>query len=156
LFWALAGDLLPQWHNELDPFVVKILKNGSGHSLKRFYDMHRVKFEMYEKLAPILEQYDVLICPTAAVPSVKAERTNEDPLVINGKNVPPYTGWFMTYPFNLLSQCPVMSVPSGFADTGVPTGLQIVGRTFDDMSVFKVAAAFEAATEPWKGKRPTL
>ena len=53
-------------------------------------------------------------------------------------------GWVMTYPFNVMSRCPVLSVPSGHAANGVPTGLQIVGRTYDEVSVFR-AAAFERA-----------
>ena len=36
----------------------------------------------------------------------------------------------MTYPFNMLSRCPVLSVPSGHAENGVPTGIQIVGKTY--------------------------
>lgn len=56
--------------------------------------------------------------------------------------------WCMTFPFNTLSRCPVLSVPSGFGKNGVPTGLQIVGKTFDDVSVFRAAAAFEKKS-PW-------
>ena len=62
----------------------------------------------------------------------------------------------MTHGFNLLSQCPVMSVPTGFSSCGVPTGMQIVGRPYDDRAVFRAAAAFEGATQPWRGKRPAL
>ena len=51
----------------------------------------------------------------------------------------------MTYPFNMLSRCPVMSVPSGRVANGVPTGIQIVGRTYDDVAVFRAAAAYERA-----------
>jgi Asp-tRNA(Asn)/Glu-tRNA(Gln) amidotransferase A subunit family amidase len=54
----------------------------------------------------------------------------------------------MTIPFNICSRCPVMSVPSGRAHTGVPTGVQIVGRTYDDVSVFRAAAALERL-RPW-------
>ena len=63
--------------------------------------------------------------------------------------------WTLTYPFNLVSQCPVASVPSGFSSAGVPTGLQIVGRTYDELSVMTAAAAFEAA-QPWRDLVPTL
>ena len=49
----------------------------------------------------------------------------------------------MTWCFNNLAWCPVMSVPSGFAANGVPTGVQLVGRTFDDVSVFRAAADLE-------------
>jgi aspartyl-tRNA(Asn)/glutamyl-tRNA(Gln) amidotransferase subunit A len=48
----------------------------------------------------------------------------------------------------MLSRCPAITVPSGFGRTGVPTGLQIVGRTYDDVRVFRAAAAFEKAA-PW-------
>jgi Asp-tRNA(Asn)/Glu-tRNA(Gln) amidotransferase A subunit family amidase len=137
--------------------VVKILKKGSEHTVPRFYGVQKTRAEMYKKLAPILEKYDVLIAPTLAAPSVKADQSNDEGITINGKKVSPYTGWFMTYPFNIVSQCPVMSVPSGFSETsGVPTGLQIVGRTYDDLSVFRAAAALEAVTTPWKNRRPNL
>jgi amidase len=64
---------------------------------------------------------------------------------INGVSVDTVLGWVMTYPFNMLSRCPVMSVPSGLVDAGVPAGIQIVGRSFDDVSVFRAAAAYEEA-----------
>jgi aspartyl-tRNA(Asn)/glutamyl-tRNA(Gln) amidotransferase subunit A len=51
----------------------------------------------------------------------------------------------MTIPFNIASRCPVLNVPSGFAATGVPTGLQLVGRTFDDEVPFRLGAALERA-----------
>lgn len=156
LFYALEGDKLETSRNMLDPFVAKILEKGREHSLTRMYAVKRTQFEMYEKLAPLLDEYDVLIAPTLALPSAAADRLNDAPLQINGKDVDPYQGWFMTYPFNLVSQCPVMSVPSGWCEkTNVPTGLQIVGRTFDDTRVFRAAAAFEAATQPWN-KRPDI
>ncbi|CAN5614274.1 hypothetical protein BH23CHL5_BH23CHL5_13340 [soil metagenome] len=41
-----------------------------------------------------------------------------------------------------------MSVPSGFSAEGVPTGVQVVGRTYDDVSVFRAAAALERM-RPW-------
>ena len=156
LFAALCADLLPRWQYEMDPFVVKLLERGMDLSAVRFYRCNQVRAEMYTKLAPILDQYNILICPTLAVPAVKADHRNDDPdFTINGKKVSAHIQWAMTYPFNLVSQCPVASIPSGFASSGVPTGLQIVARTFDDLSVFRAAAAFEAA-KPWRDKRPSL
>ena len=69
--------------------------------------------------------------------------------------VEPHLGWLLTYPFNMTNRCPVASVPTGFARNGVPTGLQIVGRTYDDTRVFRAAAAFEAETN-WSRHRPPL
>jgi Asp-tRNA(Asn)/Glu-tRNA(Gln) amidotransferase A subunit family amidase len=111
---------------------------------------------LYKTLGPILEDHNVLVCLTLALPSVKADHDELNPdFRINGKPVHAYVGWVMTNPFNLVSQCAAMSVPSGFADTGIPTGIQIVGRTFDDMSVFRAAAAFESA-KPWHDRRPDM
>jgi aspartyl-tRNA(Asn)/glutamyl-tRNA(Gln) amidotransferase subunit A len=64
----------------------------------------------------------------------------------------------MTVPFNIASRCPVLSVPSGLSRDGVPTGLSIVGKTFDDLTVFRIAAAHEERM-PWLDmprRRPAL
>jgi Asp-tRNA(Asn)/Glu-tRNA(Gln) amidotransferase A subunit family amidase len=74
---------------------------------------------------------------------------------INGVPINGYLGWIMTWCFNSMAWCPVMSVPSGFGDDGMPTGLQIVGRTYDDPGVFRIASAFEK-TRPWRGTRPKI
>jgi Asp-tRNA(Asn)/Glu-tRNA(Gln) amidotransferase A subunit family amidase len=49
----------------------------------------------------------------------------------------------LTYPFNLLSRHPVLAVPSGLASNSVPTGIQIVGPTFDEELVMRVGSALE-------------
>ncbi len=116
-------------------------------------DVHRT-FErahlMYQTLGPALSQFDALICPTLAIPAVKAEHDPYDPeFFVAGKRVDPEYGWAMTHPFNMLHNCPVLAVPSGRAGNGVPTGVQIVGRTFDDATVFRVGRALERARPQW-------
>ncbi len=59
-----------------------------------------------------------------------------------------YFEGILTVVFNLFSRCPVLNVPSGFADNGVPTGIQIVGRTYDDLTPFRIGRACERA-KPW-------
>jgi Asp-tRNA(Asn)/Glu-tRNA(Gln) amidotransferase A subunit family amidase len=64
----------------------------------------------------------------------------------------------MTVPFNIASRCPVLSVPSGLSKNGVPTGLAVVAKTYDDITAFRVAAA-HAERLPWFGQhgpRPVL
>ena len=148
---------LPQWRAEMDPYMAGIIANGAGHKAATQYNCNLVRGEMYQALAPFLGQYDVLICPALAVPSVTAEHDLADPdFCINGKPTEAYLGWNMCYPFNMVSQCPVICVPNGRSpETGVPIGLQIAARSFDDLRVFRAAAAFEAA-RPWQGARPDL
>ena len=115
---------------------------------------------MYDTLGPILERYNVLVCPTNALPAVPAGFDHStDTVKINGRQVNPMLGWVMTTPFNTLSRCPVLSVPSGRAGNGVPTGIQIVGRTYCDADVFRAAIAYEEACGGWYAKpsgRPDL
>lgn len=157
VFNALAGNLLPQHREELDPFVVKILEEGKSRDLVSFYRLNLVRQKMYTTLAELFERHDALICPTAATTKIAADRSSEEPLFIEGKPVTPFHGWFLTYPFNMVGTCPAMSVPTGWdGETGVPTGMQIVGPAYDDLTVFRVASAFEAATQPWSRVRPSL
>jgi amidase len=107
---------------------------------------------MYETFGPMMENYDVFICPTLALPAVKADfLSGPETVTINGKvsPYPPVLAWCMTTPFNTLSRCPVLAVPSGHAKNGVPTGIQIVGRTYEDATVFQAAAAYEKAAGGW-------
>ena len=115
---------------------------------------------MYQTLGPVLAAHDVFICPTNNAPSVRADHDPFDPdFMVAGKKVHPEYGWVMTHQFNMLHNCPVLSVPTGHAGTGVPTAIQIVGRTFDDARVFKAALAYEKAAGGWYAEnrqRPQL
>jgi amidase len=108
-----------------------------------------IETEMYKPLGALLQKYRILLCPTLPLPATKAgESYVKRKLRIDGKPQATISHWLMTICFNIMSRCPVMSMPSGLASNGVPTGLSIVGRTYDDVSVFRAAAAFERA-RPW-------
>jgi Asp-tRNA(Asn)/Glu-tRNA(Gln) amidotransferase A subunit family amidase len=114
-----------------------------------YLDGLMIEAAMYRSLGPQFRKYRVLLCPTLPLPATKAgESYVKCQLRINGKAQGGIERWLMTICFNILSRCPVISMPSGLATNGVPTGLSIVGRTYDDVSVFRAAAAFERA-RPW-------
>ncbi|MFB7513593.1 amidase [Streptomyces sp. NPDC056144] len=119
--------------------------------------MHGLEIEagIQSTLGLLLDRYDVLLCPTTAIPALRADDDYvSTKVVVNGVELENYLEAAMTTVFNIASRCPVMSVPSGFASNGVPTGVQVVGRTYDDTSVFRVATAIEAV-RPWR-VRPAL
>jgi Asp-tRNA(Asn)/Glu-tRNA(Gln) amidotransferase A subunit family amidase len=105
---------------------------------------------MWSTLGPILAEHHAFICPTMTVPAVPADlEPTETDFRIDGAIVDPEFGYSTTHQFNMLHNCPVIAVPSGFSKSGVPTGIQIVGRTFDDPTVFRLALAFENARGVW-------
>jgi aspartyl-tRNA(Asn)/glutamyl-tRNA(Gln) amidotransferase subunit A len=101
---------------------------------------------LYRPLGDLLEEYDALICPTMAVPALAAEWQHGD--IPAGRSDTTWMDTMMTIVFNIASRCPVLSVPSGRASNGVPTGLSVVGKTYDDVTAFRVAAAHEERY-PW-------
>jgi amidase len=145
---------------QVDRYVKKHRKIMTDYAIDFAKEAKRVKKEdfltgleietaMYKTLGPVLERYRILICPTLPLPATKAgESYVKKPLMINRKPQKTIAHWLMTICFNIMSRCPVMSMPSGLAANGVPTGLSIVGRTYDDVSVFRAAAAFERE-RPW-------
>jgi amidase len=111
-----------------------------------FYEGLVEEAALWDPLGRLFEEIDVLLCPTIATTGLLAGNSYVDEaVVINGQELPNYVVAMMTFPFNVFSRCPVLSVPSGLAGNGVPTGVQVVGRTYEDVSVFQVAAAIEAA-----------
>lgn len=104
---------------------------------------------VWDAIAPILETHDALLCPTVGMRGLVAgDEYADHGLEIGGQRVDFYFDGIITPAFNICSACPVLNVPSGLADNGVPTGLQIVGRTFDDATTFRIGAALERE-RPW-------
>lgn len=154
------------WHlrenrEQMTDYAVKFaLAAGRNTGMDHVHKTWARAHDMYQTLGPVLGSHDVFICPTNTLPAVAAEHDPWDAnFTVNGKKADPESGWVLTHPFNMLHNLPVLAVPSGHARTGIPTGLQIVGRSFDDARVFKVALAYEKAVGGWYGdhsKRPAL
>jgi amidase len=159
LFGTTLASLLPRHRDRMTHYARAFAQFGRTTTATDFLTSMEVLNEMYATLGPVLERYGALICPTMPLPAVRADYDpGIDRCEINGQEVHPVWGWTMTYPFNMMSRCPVMSVPSGFAQNGVPTGVQIVGRTYDDVTVFRVAADLERSAPLYtsSGTRPPL
>ena len=96
---------------------------------------------------------DLLVLPTVAVPPFPVEQPY--PTQITGKPLDNYFQWFsLTYGITLTG-LPAISVPCGFTRSGLPVGLQIVGRRRQEAAVLRAAAAFETAA-PWAGRVPPV
>lgn len=155
---ALAAEL--EEHGDLmTPYCRDFAEKAIGSTAQQFVASLETAGQAYLKLGPLLERYDCLICPTNALPAVPAGfDPSRDTVTIGGKEVRPELGWVMTTPFNMMSRCPVISIPSGFAANGVPTGLQIVAPTYRDEIAMQAAMAFESACAGWykEGERPKI
>jgi aspartyl-tRNA(Asn)/glutamyl-tRNA(Gln) amidotransferase subunit A len=151
---GIAARLEPHRHrrDEIEPgllaYVEATLQNPPTRYIQAWFD----RLAWWQHPRAFFEKYDLLLTPTVACPPFAVGLDN--PPEIAGKKIPPY-GWIpFTYPFNLTGQ-PAASVPAGFTRDGLPIGLQIVGRRFDDAGVLRAAAAFERV-RPWAQHRPPI
>lgn len=149
-FWtANMTDLakyLPQWEGEMDPGHVACIKESENISLARYHEMRRRKMDYVANIHHWFKNWDFLLTPTAPIAAFPAEWPT-----------PPWDwiAWVeFLYPFSM-SWNPAASVPCGFTQAGLPVGLQIVGKRFDDLGVLQASAAFELL-QPWSDKRPRL
>ena len=144
--------------DDLTPYARRLVTDSAGVSKDDFITGLDLEGRIYAPLGALLEEFDALICPTFALPALPAEYEVGDPIAVNGRACAEWMDAMMTLPFNIASRCPVLSVPSGRSREGVPTGLSVVARTYDDVTAFRVAAAHEAAF-PWldePARRPAL
>jgi Asp-tRNA(Asn)/Glu-tRNA(Gln) amidotransferase A subunit family amidase len=100
--------------------------------------------EVREKILLQMRKYPVLICPAAAIP---AFRHGEREWQVEGKTVKYLDAWSYCEWFNLLG-LPAVVVPMGYSDEGLPIGVQIVGRPWQEELVLAVAAKLEAERGP--------
>ncbi|MGD2142850.1 MAG: amidase family protein [Anaerolineae bacterium] len=151
-----AGDR----HDLLAPYTRAFLEQAETASRETDYvDGLVIEGDIYAELGSLLERFDALLCPTVGISALRAGEDYVGTVpVVDGEALDDYLETALTPPFNIASRCPVAAVPSGRASNGVPTGVQIVAPTYDDVRAFQVAAALERV-RPWFGEpswRPSL
>ncbi|MEC3630420.1 Asp-tRNA(Asn)/Glu-tRNA(Gln) amidotransferase subunit GatA [Bacillus velezensis] len=116
---------------------------SSGYYDAYYKKAQKVRTLIKKDFEDVFEKYDVIVGPTTPTPAFKIGEKTSDPLTM-------YANDILTIPVNLAG-VPGISVPCGFAD-GLPLGLQIIGKHFDEGTVYRVAHAFEQATDHHKAK----
>jgi aspartyl-tRNA(Asn)/glutamyl-tRNA(Gln) amidotransferase subunit A len=155
-FWSAhltrLARYLPQWESAMDPGLVACIKDSENVSVARYQEMRERKMDYVANIHRWFQDWDLLLTPSVSVAAFPAEK-------LMPEHWPSHPwDWVMwaefSYPFNM-SWNPAASVPCGFTPAGLPVGLQIVGKRFDDLGVLQASAAFEAV-QPWADKRPRL
>ncbi|MDP4506441.1 amidase [Nonomuraea turcica] len=105
----------------------------------------QARSRLYQRMAAFFDTYDVLITVVSQVPPFPVEHPHVSE--INGQRLPDYLAWMRSAYWISVLHAPAASVPAGFTPDGLPVGVQIVGRPFEDARVLRVARAFEQATQ---------
>lgn len=120
---------------------------SSGYYDAYYKKAQQVRTLIKKDFEDVFESYDVIIGPTTPTPAFKIGEKTDDPLTM-------YANDILTIPVNLAG-VPGLSLPCGLSQQGLPLGLQIIGKHFDESTIYRVAHAFEQATDHHT-KKPQL
>ncbi len=141
-------DLGPRSRAQMDPGLVQVVEKAEKLSMLDYLAAVNERMALSERMAVFHQKYDLLLTPTLPITAFDTNR--EVPRDWPNTRWPTWTPF--TYPFNLTGQ-PALSLPLGLASDGLPMGLQIVGRRFQDELVLKAGHQFEQ-TRPFTGRPP--
>ena len=145
----ILGPMLRGHESELSPILREFhawTNAAPAHTGESLLAAWLGRDEVREKILLQMRKYPVLICPTAAIP---AFRHGEREWQVDGKTVKYLDAWSYCEWFNLLG-FPAMVVPMGCSGQGLPIGVQIVGRPWQEEVVLAVAAKLEKERGPWQ------
>lgn len=120
---------------------------SSGYYDAYYKKAQQVRTLIKKDFEKVFKDYDVIIGPTTPTPAFKVGDKVDDPMTM-------YANDILTIPVSLAG-VPGISVPCGFSQDGLPIGLQIIGKHFDEATVYRAAHAYEQKTDFHK-QRPSL
>jgi Asp-tRNA(Asn)/Glu-tRNA(Gln) amidotransferase A subunit family amidase len=153
-FFVVAGAMLlkPMFKEgdaDLSPILKQFLQEAAAqptHSGRSLLDAWIQRDLLRARFFTQMQQYPILLCPAAAIP---AFRHGERSWQVEGKTVHYLDAWSYTEFFNLLGN-PAVVVPVAHSPEGLPIGVQIVGRPWEEEQVLAVAAALEKQCGAWQ------
>lgn len=134
------------------PEVKRRIMLGTYSLSSGYYDAYYKKAQQVRRLIAedfnkAYEQFDILLSPTAPTTAFRFGEKSKDPLSM-------YLSDICTIPVNMAGT-PAISIPCGFDGQGMPIGLQLMGKAFDESILYRAAYAYEQATD-WHKKQPNL
>ena len=140
-FLAAHADTYQSRPQMLGPNVRANVEQGLGMSLEDVAKAMKAHTLLYRRFLEFMADYEVLICPAMAVaPFPHAQLYVES---INGQPMRTYFPWLALAYGLTLTACPVACIPCGRDHTGMPFGIQVCGRRFEDRRTLAVAASLE-------------
>jgi aspartyl-tRNA(Asn)/glutamyl-tRNA(Gln) amidotransferase subunit A len=145
---TLTPPLLARHGDRMTDTIKDMVRQGSGYSAVDWQKASDRRTVLFRGVQELLTRYDVLAMPTLLSPAKPVDAGG-------AMNTPMYAEWCAPlYPFNLTGH-PALSIPCGWNAEGLPIGLQLVGRWYDEARLLAIARWIEA-TRPWAQRRPPV
>lgn len=144
--WLMAGSLQADYQDvsrrsQLKPELLWEIEGGLQLSALDVYRASRIRSDWYRAVLHMFAEFDFLLLPSAQVYPFALEQ--HWPRMIAGRAMSSYHRWMEVVIGPTMAGLPVMNVPAGFGDNGLPMGMQLVGRPRGDMAVLQLAHAYD-------------
>jgi amidase len=146
--YAALARQRPEWIKDTIKWEIAEAERQTGADVGR---AQARQAKLFEDSARFFERFDYFVLPVTQVEPFDVNTPY--PTAIAGTPMQTYIDWMRSCWYVSFMACPAISVPGGFTTSGRPVGVQIVGRSRDDLGVLKMAFAFEQATQYGK-RRP--
>jgi len=151
--WTNLGPLLASHRSELKPEAIREIEYGGSLTTAQISRAMVRHGQLLDRFSAFQQTYPFMLAAVNQVPAFDAQL--HWPTAIEGVTMDHYIAWMKSAYWITTTFCPAISVPAGFTPEGLPVGIQIVGRRYDDLGVLQLAYAFEQATGVGK-RRPLL
>ncbi len=141
VYIARMAPLLGQHRDLLKREVIENTEYGLGLKLSDVVQAEIAHGEIARRMAAFFQQYDALVCPAVLCPPFEVGLRY--PELVNGVRFDGYMDWLVLTYAVTMTTCPVMSLPCGFTRSGLPVGLQVIGKPRGEAPLFSIAAHFE-------------
>lgn len=137
--------LLATYRHLMKDTVVWNTELGLSLTGAQIANAYRLQAQVIASMRSFMQRYDVVIGPTTQVLAFDVDQ----PFVreINGETLPTYIDWMKSCWYITMTAHPAISIPCSMSRTGLPVGMQIVGRMHDDINVLRIATAIESAID---------
>ena len=142
-------DLVRDHRDQLPEAFIRWNREAARGGILDYYRFNLVRTELFDALQDVFENYDLLLSPTTCCLPVRNEAHGDTmgPASIHGVETERLIGFCQTFFANFTGH-PAASIPAGLSRSGLPVGLQLIGRRFRDGDVFAAARTFEEI-QPW-------
>ncbi len=141
LLAVLMEPILKQHRDRIAPEIIGNIERGLEITPEQIFHAERVRHQLFHRMAKFFETHDFLVCPAASITPFPVDQRYVTE--IDGVPCETYIDWFsITFALTMTS-CPVISLPCGFSESGMPIGMQIVGKPRGEAALLRAASYME-------------
>ena len=141
LLGTMMGEFLQTERNRISEDIVGNIERGYVVTPEELFQAERLRWTLVQQMSQFFETHDLLLCPSATVQPFPIEQRFVKE--IDGQPCETYIDWFaITFAITMTS-CPVISMPCGFTEDGLPIGIQVVGKPRGEVALLQAARCLE-------------